>query len=94
MPREREGDFIAVGDTYTAIGSWPDEHDLAGLTHRPRSHGGLSEQPVPFMLSRPLNATYRAIAKDRRLRHLRFCFERDCIVGPPKAPAVGKCFFA
>jgi phosphonoacetate hydrolase len=27
------------------------------------------EQPVPFMLSRPLNATYRAIAQDRRLRN-------------------------
>jgi phosphonoacetate hydrolase len=70
MPPEREGDFIAVGDTYTAIGSRPDEHDLTGLTgHRLRSHGGLSEQPVPFMLSRPLNATYRAISKDRRLRN-------------------------
>jgi phosphonoacetate hydrolase len=70
MPPEREGDFIAVGDTYTAIGSRPDEHDLTGLAgHRLRSHGGLSEQPVPFMLSRPLNATYLAIAKDRRLRN-------------------------
>ena len=70
MPLEREGDFIAVADTYTVIGSRPDEHDLTGLTgHRLRSHGGLSEQPVPFMLSRPLNATYRVIGKDRRLRN-------------------------
>lgn len=70
MPPEREGDFIAVGDTYTAIGSRPHEHDLSGLAgHRLRSHGGLTEQPVPFMLSRPLNTTYLAIAKDRRLRN-------------------------
>ena len=70
MPPEREGDFIAVADTYTVIGSRPDEHDLTGLTgHRLRSHGGLSEQPVPFMLSRPLNATYRTIGKNRRLRN-------------------------
>jgi len=70
MPIEREGDFIAVGDTHTAIGSRPDEHDLTGLNgHRLRSHGGLSEQPVPFMLSRPLNADYRAIANSRRLRN-------------------------
>jgi phosphonoacetate hydrolase len=70
MPPEKEGDFIAVADTYTVIGSRPDEHDLTGLTgHRLRSHGGLSEQPVPFMLSRPLNATYRAIGKNRRLRN-------------------------
>ena len=70
MPPEREGDFIAVADTYTVIGSRPEEHDLTGLAgHRLRSHGGLSEQPVPFMLSHPLNATYRAIGKDRRLRN-------------------------
>jgi phosphonoacetate hydrolase len=31
---------------------------LAG--HRLRSHGGLAEQKVPFLLSRPLNAQYRA----------------------------------
>jgi phosphonoacetate hydrolase len=70
MPIDREGDFIAIGDTYTAIGSRPDEHDLAGLNgHKLRSHGGLSEQPIPFMLSRPLNAAYRAIATSRRLRN-------------------------
>jgi phosphonoacetate hydrolase len=70
MPPEREGDFIALADTYTAIGSRPDEHDLTGLAgHRLRSHGGLSEQPVPFMVSRPLNETYLAISKDRRLRN-------------------------
>jgi phosphonoacetate hydrolase len=70
MPPEREGDFIALADTYTAIGSRPEEHDLTGLAgHRLRSHGGLSEQPVPFMVSRSLNATYRAITKDRRLRN-------------------------
>jgi phosphonoacetate hydrolase len=70
MPIEREGDFIAIGDTYTAIGSRPEEHDLSGLNGRKlRSHGGLSEQPVPFMLSRPLNAAYRAVATSRRLRN-------------------------
>ena len=70
MPLEREGDFIAVGDTYTAIGSRPDEHDLSGLNgHRLRSHGGLSEQSVPFMVSRKLNDKYRTIATERRLRN-------------------------
>lgn len=69
MPLEREGDFIAIGDTYTAIGSRPDEHDLSGLNgHRLRSHGGLSEQPVPFMISTKLNEKYKKIAADRRLR--------------------------
>ena len=70
MPIEREGDFIAIGDTYTAIGSRPDEHDLSGLNgHKLRSHGGLSEQPVPFMVSKPLNKEYRAIVEGRRIRN-------------------------
>ena len=70
MPLEREGDFIAIGDTFTAIGSRPDEHDLSGLNgHRLRSHGGLSEQPVPFMVSKPLNAAYQKVVADRRLRN-------------------------
>jgi len=70
MPIEREGDFIAIGDTYTAIGSRPDEHDLSGLNgHKLRSHGGLSEQPVPFMVSKPLNKKYLAIVEGRRIRN-------------------------
>ncbi len=70
MPFEREGDFIAIGDTYTAIGSRPEEHDLAGLNgHRLRSHGGLSEQPVPFMISEALNEDYSRRACTTRLRN-------------------------
>lgn len=70
LPVEQEGDFIAIGAPHTAIGSRRDEHDLAGLNGKKlRSHGGLSEQPVPFMLSRPLNAAYRAIVTSRRLRN-------------------------
>lgn len=70
MPIEREGDFIAIGDTYTAIGSRPDEHDLSGLNgHKLRSHGGLSEQPVPFMVSKPLNKKYQDIVEGRRIRN-------------------------
>jgi phosphonoacetate hydrolase len=40
---------------------------LAG--HRLRSHGGLDEQRVPFILSRTLNTNYQLIAKSRRLRN-------------------------
>ena len=46
------------------------EHDLSGLAgHRLRSHGGLGEQLVPFILSRPLTPEYRRIAETRRLRN-------------------------
>lgn len=70
MPLDREGDFIAIGDTHTTIGSTRAEHDLRGLNgHRLRSHGGLSEQIVPFILSHPLACTYQKLAQTRRLRN-------------------------
>jgi phosphonoacetate hydrolase len=70
LPFDREGDFIVLGDANTAIGASRAEHDLSGLAgHRLRSHGGLGEQPVPFILSRPLTAEYRRIAETRRLRN-------------------------
>jgi phosphonoacetate hydrolase len=70
MPLDREGDFVAIGDTHTVIGSSRAEHDLAGLKgHRLRSHGGLSEQVVPFILSHPISETYRNLAETRRLRN-------------------------
>jgi phosphonoacetate hydrolase len=70
MPPDREGDFVVLADAHTVIGSRRAEHDLSGLAgHRLRSHGGLDEQRVPFILSRPLNRNYRLIAKNRRLRN-------------------------
>ena len=70
MPLDREGDFVAIGDTHAVIGSSRAEHDMAGLKgHRLRSHGGLSEQVVPFIVSHPINETYRILAETRRLRN-------------------------
>lgn len=70
MPLDREGDFVAIGDTHTVLGSTRAEHDLTGLNgHRLRSHGGLSEQVVPFILSHPLNDEYRAISNTKYLRN-------------------------
>jgi len=70
MPLDREGDFVAIGDTHAVIGSSRAEHDLKGLAgHRLRSHGGLSEQVVPFIVSHPVNEAYRNLAESRRLRN-------------------------
>ncbi len=70
LPLDREGDFIVLGDANTAIGASREEHDLSGLAgHRLRSHGGLGEQLVPFILSRPLTPEYRDIAATRKLRN-------------------------
>jgi phosphonoacetate hydrolase len=70
LPLDREADFVALGDANTALGASRAEHDLSGLAgHRLRSHGGLGEQLVPFILSRPLTPEYREIAATRRLRN-------------------------
>jgi phosphonoacetate hydrolase len=70
LPLDREGDFIVLGAADVVIGSSHPEHDLSGLAgHRLRSHGGLSEQVVPFVLSQPLTPEYRATAGTRRLRN-------------------------
>jgi phosphonoacetate hydrolase len=70
LPLDREADFVVLGDANTAIGASRGEHDLSGLAgHRLRSHGGLGEQRVPFILSRPLTPTYRHIAATRNLRN-------------------------
>lgn len=70
MPLDREGDFIAIGDTHSVIGSTRAEHDLNGLHgHRLRSHGGLTEQVVPFIVSHSVTDEYRMTAESRRLRN-------------------------
>ena len=70
LPLDREGDFAVFGDRRTVIGARREDHDLTQLAgHRLRSHGGLGEQKVPFLISRPLNAAYRQRAKDRPLHN-------------------------
>ncbi len=52
LPEDRIGDLAVIGDTRTALGSARERHDLSGLDAPLRSHGGLSEQRVPFILNR------------------------------------------
>jgi phosphonoacetate hydrolase len=63
LPLDLEGDFVVLSDAGTVVGSRRAEHDLAGLAgHRLRSHGGIGEQKVPFLVSKPLRADYLAQA--------------------------------
>jgi phosphonoacetate hydrolase len=69
LPLDLEGDFVVLGDANTVIGASRAEHDLTALAgHRLRSHGGLGERRVPFIVSRPLGPDYLA-AKAGRLRN-------------------------
>lgn len=61
MPPDREGDVAVVAREDMCIGASARNHDLSGLKgHRLRTHGGVSEAKVPFMLNRPLNDAYKA----------------------------------
>lgn len=60
LPVDREGDFAVFADRRTVVGARREDHDLGQLAgHRLRSHGGLGERRVPFLLSRPVSPTYR-----------------------------------
>jgi phosphonoacetate hydrolase len=70
LPPDLVGDLIVLGDEHTVLGSTPTAHDLSALKGaRLRSHGGLAEQGVPFILSRPLTTEYAALAASRPLRN-------------------------
>jgi phosphonoacetate hydrolase len=64
LPIDREGDFAVFSDRNTVVGARQEDHNLSQLAgHRLRSHGGLGEQKVPFLLSRPINAEYQMRAR-------------------------------
>jgi phosphonoacetate hydrolase len=66
LPPDREGDVAVVADPGVVIGGAAREHDLSALRgERLRSHGGTSEARVPFVISEPLNADYRALGAQR-----------------------------
>jgi phosphonoacetate hydrolase len=59
LPIDREGDVVVISDARTCIGMTPDKHEMNGIAgHRLRTHGGLSEAKVPFVLNHPLYEVY------------------------------------
>jgi phosphonoacetate hydrolase len=72
LPADREGDVAVISSAGVCIGASEREHDLSGLAgHRLRTHGGVSEASVPFVLSRPLNDAYRMKAATEPLKSYR-----------------------
>ncbi len=60
LPPDREGDVAVISTANVCIGASESDHDLAGLKgHRLRTHGGVSESHVPFIVSEPLNDRYK-----------------------------------
>lgn len=60
LPPDREGDVVVISTAGVCVGASEADHDLSGLEgHRLRTHGGVSEAKVPFILNVPLNDEYK-----------------------------------
>jgi phosphonoacetate hydrolase len=54
LAADRMGDLILVSSKHVVIGTTASRHDLSGLTVPLRSHGGVTEQTVPLIVSQPV----------------------------------------
>ncbi|MCR9237585.1 MAG: phosphonoacetate hydrolase [Alphaproteobacteria bacterium] len=54
LPEDRIGDIVVISTEYMTLGTSAHRHDLAALDEPLRSHGGLTEQEVPFIVNRVL----------------------------------------
>ena len=55
LPEDRTGDIICMSSEFMTIGSSKDKHDLSGLNEPLRSHGGLHEREVPFIINEKMS---------------------------------------
>ncbi|MDJ1015789.1 MAG: phosphonoacetate hydrolase [Paracoccaceae bacterium] len=55
LPADRIGDIVMISTENMTIGTSAHRHDLAALKEPLRSHGGLTEQEVPFIVNRRLD---------------------------------------
>jgi len=55
LPEDRIGDIIMISTENMTIGTSEHRHDLAALNEPLRSHGGLTEQVVPFIVNRKID---------------------------------------
>jgi phosphonoacetate hydrolase len=64
LPPDREGDVAVIASRNVCVGGCEKEHDLSGLEgHRLRTHGGVTEARVPFVVSEPVSESYRQRAQ-------------------------------
>ena len=54
LPQDRIGDIVLISGETMTLGTSAHRHDLAALNEPLRSHGGLTEQAVPFITNRVL----------------------------------------
>ena len=55
LPEDRTGDIVCMSSEHMTIGSSENKHNLSGLNEPLRSHGGLHEREVPFIINKKMN---------------------------------------
>ena len=55
LPGDRIGDIVMISGENMTLGTSAHRHDLAALNEPLRSHGGLTEQEVPFIVNRKVD---------------------------------------
>ena len=55
LTEDRMGDIVCMSSEFMTIGSSKEKHDLSGLNEPLRSHGGLHEREVPFIVNKKIN---------------------------------------
>jgi phosphonoacetate hydrolase len=64
LPADRIGDIVMVSGENMTIGTSEHRHDLAALDVPLRSHGGLTEQEVPFIVNRVLDLPSQPVLRN------------------------------
>ena len=64
LPGDRIGDIVMISGENICIGTSKHRHDLAALKEPLRSHGGLTEQKVPFIVNRVIDLPNQPILRN------------------------------
>ncbi|MGB7242535.1 MAG: phosphonoacetate hydrolase [Sulfitobacter sp.] len=64
LPGDRIGDIVMISTENMTIGTSAHRHDLAALNEPLRSHGGLTEQEVPFIVNRVIDLPSQPVLRN------------------------------
>ncbi|MGB7321189.1 MAG: phosphonoacetate hydrolase [Albidovulum sp.] len=64
LPADRIGDIVMISTENMTIGTSEHRHDLAALNEPLRSHGGLTEQEVPFIVNRVIDLPNQPVLRN------------------------------
>ncbi len=64
LPGDRIGDVVMISTENMTLGTSAHRHDLAALNEPLRSHGGLSEQEVPFIVNRVIDLPSQPVLRN------------------------------